>query len=310
MSARLGDKRCRLRRGARDLKPKVFVTWWASGKADELKVAALSDIGTHKQSNQDSYCLQIAESKYGEVAFAAICDGVGGLSAGEVASSTVISRLSAWFEADFARYAYYNAEGSAVSLQSLRNVWTQLLGDLNEQILRYGQERGMRLGTTVTCVLAMQGLYVAGHVGDCRLYLFRGGEEEVATEDQTAVAREVALGHLTFEEAEVHPQRNVILQAVGSQDGIAPAFYEGTYQENDLFLLCCDGFYRSLGDKLLAHRFGNPERLSSQDLQNICVDLVNLTKESGEKDNITALCFSFASEGALDDNTLVSGGDL
>lgn len=107
----------------------------------------------------------------GEASLIALCDGVGGLSGGEVASSTVISEFSHWFEDSFPIYASLNVKDDTVDLANIKGAWTSLIDKLNSRLRSYGQNRGARLGTTLTALLVFENHYVIGHVGDCRAYL-------------------------------------------------------------------------------------------------------------------------------------------
>lgn len=263
-----------------------------------FRPASFTTEGMRKKTNQDAHCVLAAEADCGLVVFAAVCDGVGGLALDEMASSTVISRFVRWFEEELPCYLRHNSANGSVSLEALKNVWLQLIARLNKSIFAYGEQSGNRLGTTFTGLIMCQGSYLIGHVGDCRAYRCNRGGFVSLTSDQTYVAREVARGNITPEEARNHPKRNVLLQAVGTQESVRPEFVTGTFSEGELFVLCCDGFYRRLGDGALAEAFGRALCAKEAELSKVCEALSRKTMELGETDNITVACVSVGACGA------------
>ena len=169
-------------------------------------VAAQSDVGTTKAVNQDSLTVKVANTICGEAAFAVMCDGMGGLEQGEVASATVVQAYEQWFLKDL---PHLLARG--FSEEILEKVWYRLANDCNVRIAEYSMEQKAPMGTTLTAMLLLEGRYYISHVGDCRAYVMGNGMEQL-TEDQTYVAREVALGHMTPEQARTDARRNVLLQ--------------------------------------------------------------------------------------------------
>lgn len=110
--------------------------------------AASTDIGIVKNTNQDSICIKIADFEgKGQVVMAVICDGMGGLAKGELASATVIRRCSKWFEKDLP------CEILSYSWEELSAEWIQMLKECNQRILEYGKSVDVKLGTTLSAVL-------------------------------------------------------------------------------------------------------------------------------------------------------------
>lgn len=147
-------------------------------------IAGSSNVGARKNVNQDAWCALSAETSVGDVALTVVCDGVGGLSSGELASSTVVYEFSRWFQQDFAPLASASvAHEGTVNLSEVAAVWAQMLASLNRRIGDYGRRQDVRLGTTFTGMLICQGRYVIGHVGDCRVYRIASGQLEQLTND-------------------------------------------------------------------------------------------------------------------------------
>ncbi len=273
------------------------------------RVAGSSFVGARKSVNQDAYCALCARTPFGDAALVAVCDGVGGLSSGELASSVAVRELSRWFEQDFAGIVAGPGAGRpgiaacpvpradawvAVAQASLES----LVGDLNSRMRRYGSELNVRLGTTLTALVVHRGRFLVAHVGDCRAY--RLGEEGAAqlTRDQTLIQAEVDAGRIGAREALTHPKGSAILQAVGACDAVTPAFTQGTCRAGELFLVCSDGLYRRQGERGIEEalaRAGDAE----DELLDALGDLTAAALDAGEGDNITGVLLRV--EGPLPD---------
>ena len=100
-------------------------------------VAARTDRGTRKPTNEDACCVEVAKTRFGDAVMAIVCDGVGGLVRGEVASSTVVARFASWFEGELPVLLDGMAEVDAFPFAAVRVVWGVLLSSVNEQIRAY-----------------------------------------------------------------------------------------------------------------------------------------------------------------------------
>jgi serine/threonine protein phosphatase PrpC len=256
-------------------------------------VAAATEVGSRKQVNEDSCCIKVAQTSLGEVIMALVCDGVGGLSAGNLASATVVNRFSQWFEQELPMLMEGMVANGSFDFQTIKAVWGALLQTQNELIRTHGTKTGIRLGTTFTGIITCGGRYLVGHVGDCRAYQLDKTSFKQITEDQTEVARKLAAGEITAEEARRMP-KNVILQAVGSGCVLVPAFYEGTCGPNELFVICCDGAYHRSENEGIRQIFQRTRFTEEQSLDKACHDLLDYDLQMGEKDNLTVVCFSLA----------------
>lgn len=251
----------------------------------EYKIAMHTDIGPEKESNQDSMCAKEAYTPEGTVLLAAICDGMGGLEKGEVASKTVVEALSEWFEKDLP-YLLAKANRKTEICDSL----DILVKNCNNTILTYGTEKHIQLGTTVTAMLFLpDDSYIICHVGDTRAYRIDNDAANVLTEDQTLVQRELRLGRITKEQALKDPRGNVLLQCVGASKYVQPVFIHGNAAGNMCYMLCSDGFRheitrREIGE-VLAPAFNANEVVMKRNL----VSLVERNIACGETDNISAM---------------------
>lgn len=219
---------------------------------------------------------------------AVICDGVGGLSYGELASSSVAAAFAAWFENDLPQLlTLYDGD----PLSSIRSSWATLLHDLDAAIRRYGEESGASLATTCTAMMVVGNGYLIAHVGDCRAYAFSDNGLRRLTEDQTLLAREIARGAITPEETAGHAEEHIILQAIGAPNGIEPIFSTGSVDAEAIYILATDGAYRKAGDGGIAAAFNGISR-SDESLSRACNKLIRTSIGRGETDNLAVAAFS------------------
>lgn len=246
--------------------------------------AAHTDVGIRKKVNQDSFCLKIASAKSERIAFAVLCDGMGGLKMGELASSFLVNAFSSWFETVLTEEIKHGLQPQRIQKQ-----WNDIIQRQNVNIREFGAKQGVTLGTTLTAVLICGTVYLTAHVGDSRLYLLNRSSIKQLTKDQSLVAHEVEQGKLTAEQAKTDKRRNVLLQCVGASTTVIPQSFMGNAAVNDVFVLCSDGFRHEVSDEeiygVLAPELLNNEQIIKKSLS----DLTELNKSRGETDNITAI---------------------
>lgn len=244
-------------------------------------VVADTDIGIRKQTNQDSLLVKYGNSEVGEVLLAVICDGMGGLDKGEVASATVIREFARWFHEDLP----YELE--TLDMQVIGGKWSLMLKELNVKIAEYGKKINSRLGTTFTGILMAGNEYAAVHVGDSRLYHISTTIKQM-TKDQTFVAREVSRGTLTAEQARTDKRRNMLLQCVGASAKLEPDIMTGRI-EKGVYMLCTDGFRHEISEREMFENL-NPDVLRNKDImQKNARYLIDHIKLRQEKDNISVI---------------------
>lgn len=243
--------------------------------------SASTDAGIVKETNQDSVCIKIAElEKYGQVAMAVICDGMGGLSKGELASATVIRRFSSWFEKELPKRI------DNFSWQSLSDEWARIIREQNEKLLQYGKSVNVNLGTTLSAMLIVNGKYMIAHVGDTRIYEISDSVKQL-TEDQTYINREIKAGRMTPQEAAVNPKRNMLLQCVGASREVNPDILYGNIAANTVYMICSDGFRHVLTDAEIYENFNPTNINSTQAMKQNSDYLIDVVKKRNERDNIT-----------------------
>lgn len=242
---------------------------------------AESDIGIAKDINQDSILVKHATYGRKEVLMAVLCDGMGGLSKGELASATVIHAFEKWFSKDLL------FELKDIDMNVIGGKWSLLLKTLNNRIQECGQKLGERLGTTFTGVLFIDNEYVIVHVGDTRMYHI-GSSLKQLTEDQTYVAREVNRGTLTPEQAKTDKHRNMLLQCIGASQIVEPQIICGRVKQG-VYMLCSDGFRHKITEDEI-YKYLNFKRINSKQVMiRKCKYLISLIKQRKEKDNISVI---------------------
>lgn len=251
----------------------------------DYKIAIHTDVGIAKDTNQDSLCVKQAETEQGNLLLAMVCDGMGGLEKGEVASAAIIHAFSKWFEEEL---AYQLAKANFK--EEIQYRWERLIKEQNQIIGEYGRRNHIQLGSTITVLLIFEnGNYLIGHVGDCRVYRISDTDIAMLTSDQTVVAKEVRQGRLTPEEAENDPRKNVLLQCIGASRIVEPEFMTGEIRPNECYMLCSDGFRHVISDDEMKMYFTPSENMTEEMMKEHIVQLIELNKERGETDNISAI---------------------
>jgi protein phosphatase len=231
-----------------------------------LRAAALSDIGLRRRTNEDCFALEPDLGLY------LVADGMGGHSAGQVASELA-------------------AQASVSALRTLVDASASLTEKLrysvaaaNREILATAQANPdlAGMGTTLVAVLAGDDRIALAHVGDSRAYLVTGGRIRQLTDDHSLVAELVRRREITETAARGHPHRHVLTRALGVRRTVEADLAELTPAAGDTFVLCSDGLTGLVHDDEIAKVVGGAE-----DLDAICARLVDLANDRGGEDNIT-----------------------
>ena len=268
-----------------------------------------TDKGAVKQVNEDRMMLRLLKDQAGtELLFALVADGMGGYQYGDLASQTIIDFFEQWLDA--------HEEELFRSIHPFiifEQAWPEALLALNERLIEYGDFYQKKLGSTLTMIALYKGRYMVAHVGDSRLYHWekvqpyqvnqtdRLYEAEIGTEsldieqtltqltdDHSWIDQQVKQGKLTRMEAEVHPKRHVLLQCLGIESYLEPYFTQGSYQENDQFILSSDGFHTIYPEKKLInilHEHNNEQVNLQLQVEQLIREVIQL----GATDNITLM---------------------
>ena len=240
-----------------------------------------TDVGISKSTNQDSVLIKHASTDIGEVLMAIVCDGMGGLAKGELASATVIREFARWFDEDLP------FELDNLDMQVIGGKWALMLKDLNLKILEYGTEHGTSLGTTFSGILFVGNQYVIAHVGDTRVYQIGSSLNQLTT-DQTFVAREISRGTMTAEQAKTDKRRNLLLQCVGASKTVEPQVICGT-AEKGAYMLCSDGFRHEITEAEMYESLNPINFMNKNAMHSNARYLIEQVKSRNEKDNISVV---------------------
>ncbi|HEY8875434.1 MAG TPA: Stp1/IreP family PP2C-type Ser/Thr phosphatase [Desulfosporosinus sp.] len=235
-----------------------------------MRVLSFSEKGCIRKNNEDSFLVLPEHGLY------AVADGMGGHRAGEVASSTALQELGKLVP------QLVELEGKALE-NGLTEAFIQANRVVNESATTEPKNAGM--GTTLTVLLVSRRSAVIAHVGDSRAYLWRDEALTSLTVDHSLVGELVRLGQISPEEAEKHPQRHVLMRAVGADPEVKVDCRSISLQTGDVLLLCTDGFSNVIRDMEIAEEF-----LELGSWEDRFERLRKLTLERGAPDNFTALC--------------------
>jgi PPM family protein phosphatase len=227
--------------------------------------AARSDVGRVRQGkpNEDAYLM--------DDPIFAIADGMGGHIAGDVASSTAVEVI--------AKEAQSADPSDPSSLETIvRKANSAIYGKAQSD----PSLRGM--GTTCTLLMVQDSIAHLAHVGDSRAYLLRAGELSQLTEDHTLVWRMVKEGRISAGEADHHPQRNIILRALGIDSDVQVDVLSFELVAGDRLLLCSDGLSSMVDAESIRAALAE-----SDDPQRAADRLVELANNAGGEDNITVV---------------------
>lgn len=253
----------------------------------EIVAACYTDVGIKKEINQDSLSVKVVNSPKGKIAFAIVCDGMGGLEHGELASKEVVMAFNDWFGTQFAQMV----AGDCFTSETMHAQWQSLIDGMNERIAEYAKKNGTMMGTTVSVLLVYQGAFYICHVGDSRIYQITQSVRRL-TVDQTLVAQEVLMGKLTEEEALMDPRRSILLQCVGASGIVEPQFETGKITEDTVFLLSSDGFVHMVSEEELCEAFSPSREWKKEELLEECKRMVRLVMDRGERDNVTLVALA------------------
>jgi serine/threonine protein phosphatase PrpC len=220
-----------------------------------------SDVGRQRQGNEDNYFVQSP--------LFVVADGMGGAQAGEVASEMAVE-------------AFRGGLGDGVPEEHL----VEIIRSANRRIYDASRSDAAHqgMGTTCTAIYVAQDEVVLAHVGDSRAYLFRDGDLTRLTHDHSLVGELVDRGRLTEEQAEVHPQRNVITRALGPEADVQVDTERIEARSGDVFLICSDGLTSMIREAAMT-----PILRDAGPLSDAGRALIAAANDAGGRDNITVI---------------------
>jgi PPM family protein phosphatase len=246
-----------------------------------MEYSAETNIGGYREKNEDSF--------YARDNLFVVADGMGGHTAGEVASKLAVETFIKDFYSmlsDGTKKTLPDKKNRNLTPGEIKEFLTESIRNSNEAVFRKAvlqpEYRGM--GTTLTaCYIYSDKVYIT-HTGDSRLYIKRGDDFKLLTSDHTIVGELFRKGDISYEEAFDHPQRNYLTNVIGVARDVRPDFYSYKILPGDVIILCSDGLSSTLKDEDISKIINK---------YNKTADIVkNLIKETIEKegmDNVTVV---------------------
>jgi serine/threonine protein phosphatase PrpC len=233
----------------------------------DFELALLTDVGCARSNNED-FCGHSTESPT-EAVFA-VADGVGGYEGGEIASQMAV---------EITLSAYQENPPSIGPAKRLYRAVQRANIEIHNRALTVPELR--RMATTLTAVAVSDGILHAVHIGDCRLYLLRGGRIQQLTKDHTVVGERVRMGLISAREARNHPDRSALSRCLGRELIASLDRLTMPLRPRDRLLLCTDGLWSMFEDRELDYIARGLEPPA------VCRKLVDEANERGAPDNIT-----------------------
>lgn len=233
----------------------------------KVKAVGMSDRGRKRQSNEDSFFIDETMRLF------IVADGMGGHLGGKEASSMAVEEVARIF-----------AEHIEDEHISPVNLIKKAISSANKVIYERGQRewflRGM--GTTLSLLFIKNGDAWIGHVGDSRIYLYRGGSLSILTRDHSWVDEQLRAGVISEEGAKNHFMKNVITRSVGYKEEVEVDVYRYDVKSGDIFLLCSDGLSNVVSEDEMIHALMG-------DFDKVPQELIGIANEKGGPDNITVI---------------------
>jgi protein phosphatase len=236
-----------------------------------MKFAAISDIGKVRKVNED--CFYVPEDS-DKIKLFLIADGIGGQNHGKFAGMMTVENV--------VRNIYKDSDN-----QDKKLMLKKAIRGANNKIIKHSSEneefKGM--GSTLVALLVENELAYITHAGDSRCYMIRNNFISQITVDNSYVEYLLQKGVISAEEAKNHPQKNLIIKAIGMDKDLDLDFEIIDIKPGDIFLLCSDGLTSMVSDEEMLHIIIKRKK----DLQKAVDELIKVAKRMGGKDNITAI---------------------
>ena len=242
-----------------------------------MRIVAKTDIGLKRVCNEDSYA---AGELPGSVAWAVVCDGMGGATGGNIASSTAVKLISERISSGYHK---------GMTSNSIRNILISAITAANFSVFDISRENPelTGMGTTVVVAILVDGVACVAHAGDSRAYILSKSGLRQLTKDHSFVQEMVDNGSLTEDEAKIDPRKNIITRALGVDEDIRIDFCEEFLDEDDVLLICTDGLTNYVTESEIC------DITSESNYYEYAEKLVNRANSNGGGDNITVVTLSY-----------------
>ncbi len=238
-----------------------------------IKAYAKSDIGKLRESNQDYYYIS---NSLDEVQLYILADGMGGYNGGEIASKLAVQTAKSYIENNFKEIE--KDRDSIIQLVASSMEYANMV--VYEKSKESKELEGM--GTTLEICLIYNNRAFIGHVGDSRIYRIRKEFMRKLTQDHSYVQKLVKDGTITQEEATHHPQKNMLMKALGCNAFVEPDVMAKGFLKEDILVMCSDGLTNLVAQEEIF-------KFAKKDIEQAPKDLIEIANKNGGYDNITVV---------------------
>lgn len=244
-----------------------------------MRVHGITDIGKARSINQDSYAVEMLEDA--ETGILLVCDGMGGVKGGEIASSIAVKTIMDSLKTKIK---------PKMSKQNIKNALDEAIKKANSSIVSRALEEQALLGMGTTCVCAVvcENAVTIANVGDSRAYVVENEKLRQISEDHSLVNNLVKAGEITPEEAAMHPKKNIITRALGVDEDVEIDYFNVDIKEDMYLILCSDGLTNEVSDIEICY-----EVVNSITEKEACEALRDIANKRGGHDNITIVVAAF-----------------
>ncbi len=238
-----------------------------------IKAYAKSDIGRVREINQDYYYIS---DSIDELQLYILADGMGGYNGGEIASNLAIQSAKSYIENNFKQIE--KDKDSIIQLVASSMEYANML--VFEKSKENKELEGM--GTTLEICLIYNNKAYIGHIGDSRIYRIRKEFIRKLTQDHSYVQKLVKDGKITQEEAIHHPQKNMLMKALGCNAFVEPDVMVKGFLKDDILVMCSDGLTNMVSQEEIY-------KIAKKDIEKAPKELVEIANNRGGYDNITVV---------------------
>ena len=245
-----------------------------------MEISLLTDVGQKRTNNQD-YANQFVNRA--GMTMILLADGMGGHRAGNIASEMAVTDLgAAWVDTQID------------SINGVREWFAEYLETENQKVHQFGQDEEYKgMGTTLEALAVIGNQAIYAHVGDSRIGLVRGDSYRQLTSDHSLVNELLKAGQITPEEAERHPQRNIITQSIGQRSEVQPDVGMISLEDDDYIILNSDGLSNMISESEIYDIMTSDLSLSEK-----AETLIRFANNAGGLDNITVALIHYHKEDA------------
>ena len=257
-------------------------------------VGRRSDVGSQRELNEDSLLTleieRVLQSESKPVGLYVVADGMGGHSAGEVASALAINALA---RSVLTKLMLPVVEEAVEAELDYGTLLKEACLEANRAVHERARKARSDMGTTLVVALAVGSEAYIANIGDSRAYRVNQREIQQITTDHSLVERLIATGQITKEEARTHPQRNVIYRTVGDKPQVEVDIFHESLKRGDWLVLCSDGLHGLVEDSQIQQTV-----TTCLHPQEACEELVRLANVAGGDDNITVIALKLEEVGS------------